>query len=298
MNRYTQALIGLAAVNFILSAVIFGFGNLHWTYENGRIETLQIVILLLLMLLFLRDARWAGGPLRTLYLALALLCLTGAAREVDPRGTFLPQGAVEWIRNGGQNGIMGAIAAALVLLLLAKWRHWSEILRLLLAPRSMIYAGAACLLLVGEYADSWLKPYGDTAAAIEELSELNGLLLFLWAAIILPLGTVAEGEVRQRGTSDVQPNGLTSVSLRRGRPSYERKKWEKLTVTKGRGRTPNTYATNMSKEEVLEAWCKAKQAQLKANAVALPPGGNRLFHSENKDSRPERRRLLTDDLWM
>jgi hypothetical protein len=170
-----------------LAAFLAGFFETHhWFDEDGPIENLQALVVLVAFVLSLWQARGERREGRVILLGLAAMYLACCVREVELRNT----GAPDWLAwptyGAGQNVVIIAIFAAFALYLLKRRRVVPAAMRVLLAPRCGFYLVAAAVLFASGIAEAVERSFGEPAEILEEWLELNGYLLFLLASLFFP----------------------------------------------------------------------------------------------------------------
>lgn len=177
----------LAADIVFLIAFFAGIFETHaWFNEDGPVEDLQALVLFLAGLLSAWQARAERTGGRVILAGLAAVYFACFVRELELRGTGAPDWLVWLFYGTGQNIAIAAIFLAFVAANATRWPTFPEIVRILLAPRTVLYLIAGGVLLLSGVAEGLEKRYGNPAEVIEEWLELNGYILFLLASLHFP----------------------------------------------------------------------------------------------------------------
>jgi hypothetical protein len=193
---YKIALIvlALADILYLIAFALGVFDSVGWFDEDGPIEDMQVVVLAIAAAV---SAGWAfrqkreGRIISYFLFAMFVACCW---REMDLRGTTAPEWLIWMFHGTGQHVFIAAIFAVF---LVTQVRHWAELPRLVIAtlqPRSLLYVAAGAVLLSSGIAEIAELHYGMAVENFEEWLELNGYLLFLFAAYVFPYRDLEPGQ--------------------------------------------------------------------------------------------------------
>jgi hypothetical protein len=159
-----------------------GGGSLE--QENGLLENLQVLFLLLGGIFFLVPVRRAGRAIRCVLVAGALLCLTCILRELDVEDLAVPQWVILLGSGTGRNLILAAGWVALGAYAVKSFMELKALLKPILCSRvGILLVIAALLLLAGESFDhDRIKV--EQSLLFEEILETVGYAAVLLAAIL------------------------------------------------------------------------------------------------------------------
>ncbi|MBI1384465.1 MAG: hypothetical protein GC150_06100 [Rhizobiales bacterium] len=152
--------------------------------EAGPLEIMQSCLLLAIVVIYLRAATRARGPVGSSSAVLTMLSLAFLFRELDLGKAI---GIPDWLKAATESPYhdIGFIGAMLLVLAMTVYhrQHWWAWVRLTAAPRSLPLILAGAFLFAGMIIDSRIAT--DNAGRLwEELLECNGYLLLLLAAVI------------------------------------------------------------------------------------------------------------------
>jgi len=160
------------------------------SHENGPIENLQILVLLLTCVLSCIAAR-KPGERRTAAVALAGSSLLLLVRELDLRPYMPP----EWIASAstGAKILMWLVFAATLAYILSRYRHILDFIRSGRILKAWVFFLWIPLLILGQLIEEWTDvthdddryDYWASGQFWEEMTELNAYLIFLIAAYTL-----------------------------------------------------------------------------------------------------------------
>lgn len=182
------ALIAIALADALfLAAYLHGvFDTYLWFDEDGPVEDLQAVVLVVATLVALWWSFSQKREGRIIDLGLAAMFLASFVRELDLRETGAPDWLVWPFYGTGQNVVIVAIFGLYALLPLRHWRALPDIVRAFLHPRTLLYLFAGIVLLSSGLAEASEKRFGYQAEVLEEWLELNGYVIFLLAVTLFP----------------------------------------------------------------------------------------------------------------
>ncbi|MEM9358280.1 MAG: hypothetical protein AAGB04_18930 [Pseudomonadota bacterium] len=146
--------------------------------ENGLLENLQLVVLLLTAIVFLSAASRQTGATRTAAIALAGASGAFFFRELDFRGLDLPAHFQLLTSAYVRDPLFIAMVLGIGVYMYIKRQFLREWIAMIFHPRAAVLAAAALFLAAGHLLDDI---YGRSIW--EEVSEFNGYVLFLTAAI-------------------------------------------------------------------------------------------------------------------
>lgn len=171
----------LAVLVFYAGSVIAAFSLPRISFEeNGPVEILQTMIVLLAGAVFLVDARKLAGFQRDMVLICATICLVVFFREVDVEDLAVPA-FVKFIGAGmGRDIIFVVVFAVFGLRALRAPRQWFEagLAHAKTLPGMLFIAGAVLMALLSLLDEmTWQR-----ALALEEAGEVAAYLLILYSA--------------------------------------------------------------------------------------------------------------------
>lgn len=173
----------LAIVIFlgVVDLALIGLSKYHPSLvaaENGFVENLQLVVLLVTALVLISAAYRQTDALQAAAVALAGAIAAFFFRELEFRGLNLPE-HLEFITSAWvRDPVFIAMILGVGIYMLVKRRWLPDWIALTLHPRALVFIGAVLFLAAGHFLDDL---YGRTPW--EEICELNGYLLFLAASI-------------------------------------------------------------------------------------------------------------------
>lgn len=186
--------LALADVLYLLAFALGAFDSVRWFDEDGPIENVQVVVLVVAAAV---STWWAmrqkreGRAIGLFLLAMFLAC---AWREMELRGTGAPEWLIWMFQGTGQHIFIAAIFAVFLATQLRRWHDLPRLAIAFLQPRTLLYLFAGLVLLSSAIAEIAEKRFGNPAEDFEEWIELNGYLLFLLTSWFFPYLDLKRGE--------------------------------------------------------------------------------------------------------
>ncbi|GBE44635.1 MAG TPA: hypothetical protein ENH05_09880 [Rhizobiales bacterium] len=189
---------------FFLIVVLVNAGLVAWwwlsqqqiSHENGPIENLQAITLLVTFALFCMTAAKDSGVVRTAAIALAASSFLLLVREIDLRAYIAPEWRVT--ASAGAKQLMWLVAASTLVYVLTRYRHLLKVIRSSLTPeawKAWAFYLWLPLLIVSQLIEEWTDvtrlddryAYWASGQFWEEIFELNAYLVFLYTAYLLKI---------------------------------------------------------------------------------------------------------------
>lgn len=170
-----------------IAAIAYGFGAnelLAVAYENGPVENVQALALLLSGMVYLRIAFREKRAALTAS-SLALLCLSLLLRELDIDSPALGVSyiVIFFVQGGGRNAMLPALWALVLLFAARDFRGYvARMIAYLKSTSGLLLIAAGGVTALGWIFDH-LTPIGALSMFCEEFIEMNGYALLLLGAL-------------------------------------------------------------------------------------------------------------------
>ncbi len=180
-ENWVASNLGLVAPLAIIDVALIGAAAIDQSYvsaENGYVENLQLLILFVTALILISASNRQSGAKQSAAVALAGIAMSFFFRELDFRDLNLPMHLRLLTSAGVRDALFIAMILGVLIYMFMKRRWLWDWIWLVLTPRAAALIGAALFIAMGHVFDDI---YGKTIW--EEIFELNGYILLLFAAI-------------------------------------------------------------------------------------------------------------------
>ncbi len=126
MKRVTSKLIffvlAICCFDILISYLVIGLDMIQLHDENGLLENMQVILLMLSIVVFLLQVHYRRNSHRVFSLAGAFLCLVFILRELDVEKLDVPQLFIVFGSGVGRNILMGVLGLALFVYAIRNFR--------------------------------------------------------------------------------------------------------------------------------------------------------------------------------
>jgi hypothetical protein len=182
---YASSLGILAVFDLALLSFMQASRHYEWAAENGPVENFEAALLGTAVLLFAWRTMQSASLSRLINGGLAGISAMFLLRELDFRQTSLSSRIVHHLQEA-KYLFSAVILLVLAAYLIIHWRQWIATLRHLLQPKLLAYVAGGVLLYVGSFFEAYAHGALGIMVALEEISEMNGFLVLIFAGVFFP----------------------------------------------------------------------------------------------------------------